>query len=638
MTTSSASLNRSPRKNWIEQRGGELPPYIRKIARAIHEKRGIPLDEAIPFAIGRIKRWAAGGDNVTAETKAKAVAAIAAWEKLKGKAKLTEAAAHEHDDDALGIPTALLLAWADEVDDVAPLVEAGFDEILHPRDRTGKFAHKAALRAMSVGQSKRVGNAHVLKLEADKFDVRPVRNGSPDNAPRGQVSLDRAASIASVDHGGAETPTGRGQEGQVVGSSALGNRRVKGTPEQERARGERNARMATVRANDAKAPRSAVERFGQDTVDLMNDVQLGRKSAAELTPAQAKKVAKALEHALRELNKSRLTAYDGARARLRRSIADVKARATLVEAAASSATPPSRLNVRLKSGRTVNVTADHARRLHRQGFAATDQRPGAGGGKFDEAKHPRGGKGSTSGGKFVAKGAGGTEVRAIQRRVGARVDGAFGDKTKAAVERFQRKHGLKVDGIVGRQTVAALRGRTDAKRVKVGKLSDRDRAFLTGHIRGRGGKRRTTLVEAVAPAAFLDRVQALEAGELARLPDGGAVKHEMTPDGREVWTSGRPSTYSPDSMSWDDQRRTVEVAVADALTRSAGATDPASLGGATRWTGTRCTVSGKPGRFVGVTATAGPLVRFDGEDDPTGVGWGEIVPTPRLVEASSAQT
>lgn len=429
MATSSASLDRSPRKNWVENAGG-LPPYIRKIARAIHEKRGIPLSEAIPFAIGRIKRWAAGGDNVTAETKAKAVAAIAAWEKLKGKAKLTEAAAHEHDDDALGIPTALLLAWADEVDDVAPLVEA----------------------------------------------------------------------------------------------------------------------------------------------------------------------------------------------------------------AASSATPPSRLNVRLKSGRTVNVTADHARRLHRQGFAATDQRPGAGGGKFDEAKHPRGGKGSTSGGKFVAKGAGGTEVRAIQRRVGARVDGAFGDKTKAAVERFQRKHGLKVDGIVGRQTVAALRGRTDAKRVKVGKLSDRDRAFLTGHIRGRGGKRRTTLVEAVAPAAFLDRVQALEAGELARLPDGGAVKHEMTPDGREVWTSGRPSTYSPDSMSWDDQRRTVEEAVADALTRSAGATDPASLGGATRWTGTRCTVSGKPGRFVGVTATAGPLVRFDGEDDPTGVGWGEIVPTPRLVEASSAQT
>jgi len=91
-------------------------------------------------------------------------------------------------------------------------------------------------------------------------------------------------------------------------------------------------------------------------------------------------------------------------------------------------------------------------------------------------------------------------------------------------------------------------------------------------------------------------------------------------------------------MSWDDQRRTVEEAAADALTRSAGATDPASLGGATRWTGTRCTVSGKPGRFVGVTATGGPLVRFDGEDDPTGVGWGELVPMPRLVEAPSVQT
>lgn len=36
------------------------------------------------------------------------------------------------------------------------------------------------------------------------------------------------------------------QEGQTVGSRALSNRRVKGTPEQERARGERNARMKAL--------------------------------------------------------------------------------------------------------------------------------------------------------------------------------------------------------------------------------------------------------------------------------------------------------------------------------------------------------------------------------------------------------
>lgn len=85
LATSSGSLDRSPKKNWVENAGG-LPPYIRKIARAIHQKRGIPLAQAIPIAIGKIKDWAAGGDNVTAKTRAKAAAALAKWTALKGRA------------------------------------------------------------------------------------------------------------------------------------------------------------------------------------------------------------------------------------------------------------------------------------------------------------------------------------------------------------------------------------------------------------------------------------------------------------------------------------------------------------------------------------------------------------------------
>ena len=85
LATSSASLDRSPKENWVENNGG-LPPYIRKIARAIHQKRGIPLSRAIPMAIGKIKDWAAGGDDVTAKTRAKAAAALAKWTALKAKA------------------------------------------------------------------------------------------------------------------------------------------------------------------------------------------------------------------------------------------------------------------------------------------------------------------------------------------------------------------------------------------------------------------------------------------------------------------------------------------------------------------------------------------------------------------------
>lgn len=81
---SGASLNRSPRSNWVEETG-DLPRYIREVARSIEKKRGIPLDKAIPIAIGVIRKWAAGGDDVKAATVAKAARALAAWEALKAK-------------------------------------------------------------------------------------------------------------------------------------------------------------------------------------------------------------------------------------------------------------------------------------------------------------------------------------------------------------------------------------------------------------------------------------------------------------------------------------------------------------------------------------------------------------------------
>lgn len=83
LLTSSASLDRSPKKNWVEN-AGNLPPYVRKLARAI-EKDGKSLSSAIAIAISRIKKWAAGGDDVDADTVAKATKALAEWEALKAK-------------------------------------------------------------------------------------------------------------------------------------------------------------------------------------------------------------------------------------------------------------------------------------------------------------------------------------------------------------------------------------------------------------------------------------------------------------------------------------------------------------------------------------------------------------------------
>jgi hypothetical protein len=99
---SSASLDRSPRKNWVENSGG-LPPYVREVARSIHNKRGVPLSRAISLAIGVMKRWAAGGGDVTAQTRAKAAKAVAQWEALKGRNKARSKTSHSVTGDVLAL-------------------------------------------------------------------------------------------------------------------------------------------------------------------------------------------------------------------------------------------------------------------------------------------------------------------------------------------------------------------------------------------------------------------------------------------------------------------------------------------------------------------------------------------------------
>ena len=77
-------LNWSPRKNWVEIEGG-LPRYIERVAIGIMKGSGLPRERAIPIAISRIKVWATG-KGVNADTQARAIKALAEWEKLKAKA------------------------------------------------------------------------------------------------------------------------------------------------------------------------------------------------------------------------------------------------------------------------------------------------------------------------------------------------------------------------------------------------------------------------------------------------------------------------------------------------------------------------------------------------------------------------
>lgn len=72
--------------NWVESVGG-LPSYIERIAKNLHYERGMTISHAIAAAITQCRKWAAGGDGVKPDTKAKAIKALAQWEQKKAKSK-----------------------------------------------------------------------------------------------------------------------------------------------------------------------------------------------------------------------------------------------------------------------------------------------------------------------------------------------------------------------------------------------------------------------------------------------------------------------------------------------------------------------------------------------------------------------
>lgn len=73
--------------NWVDRTGG-LSPYLRAIVHALI-RSGHTQSEAIQIGVGTLKRWAAGGGNVSAATRARAAAALADWEAKRGAAHLT---------------------------------------------------------------------------------------------------------------------------------------------------------------------------------------------------------------------------------------------------------------------------------------------------------------------------------------------------------------------------------------------------------------------------------------------------------------------------------------------------------------------------------------------------------------------
>jgi hypothetical protein len=145
-------FSHSKTSNWVAK-GGGLPAYIQHIAHDLMEKRGMPESRAIAMAIGIVKRWARGGGNVDANTKAAAAKAVAEWEALKAKAhakSATNASAQTDEFD----PTLYLSALEQERESLDMAV---FNEELHPRNH-GKFVKK--LGEMKPGNALLIGGSH----------------------------------------------------------------------------------------------------------------------------------------------------------------------------------------------------------------------------------------------------------------------------------------------------------------------------------------------------------------------------------------------------------------------------------------------------------------------------------------------
>ena len=176
--------------------GLQLPAYIQNVAKGLMED-GHPREEAIPMAIGTVKRWAAGGGKVTPEVQAASAKAVAEWEALKashGKAIAAELLKFRPDQlrDPRGRWTTevsnLDLGLSDfephgNVSTVAPEHGSGEPFGMFTREQARELAHehrtpRQAERAKEIGQSfgkpDKMPHFKPIKASQARGNSRPV--------------------------------------------------------------------------------------------------------------------------------------------------------------------------------------------------------------------------------------------------------------------------------------------------------------------------------------------------------------------------------------------------------------------------------------------------------------------------------
>lgn len=181
------ALNRSAGTNWVEQSGG-LPAYIEKIAKSLHEKRGFTISRAIATAVSMCKRWAAGGEDVNPDTRAKAAAALAEWEAKRAAAR-GRAVDMSHTDALVALDLAA-------IDDELAVLDLAFGDHKAPYDYKHGFIPISP--EAKARKKKHQREAPPEQLSRDDLEAEAARLINEHHATPGGTSRPESPRLAAV--------------------------------------------------------------------------------------------------------------------------------------------------------------------------------------------------------------------------------------------------------------------------------------------------------------------------------------------------------------------------------------------------------------------------------------------------------
>lgn len=193
----------------------QLPAYMQHIANDLMEKRGMGESQAIATAVSDCKKWAAGGGDVTPETRAKAQAAVAEWERLKAGANASRSGAVMSGTELTLDPT-----WDGSLDDLPDLSGLSAEDLDAAAGGDGAFAAwleagTEAMRAASLGSGDRFA-ALKAKLAAKGAKDPGALAARIGRAKFGKAKFAALAAAARAKGSNAPAPTAtRGAWGEL---------------------------------------------------------------------------------------------------------------------------------------------------------------------------------------------------------------------------------------------------------------------------------------------------------------------------------------------------------------------------------------------------------------------------------------